>query len=79
MSTGTYREPGTVRSGKAEFSTALAKIARRFSWNKLHTPVLTVGGLGCFCVAAFSWTFIAGMVVTGASLLILEWLGGDSA
>lgn len=40
--------------------------------------LLQAGGLTALDVAAFQWTMIAGLVATGASLFVLEWIcGGD--
>lgn len=34
--------------------------------------ILSVGGLGAFVVAGFSWNYIAGWVITGVACLALE-------
>ncbi len=44
--------------------------------DRVRRPVLTVGGFSCFSVAGFQVSSILGFVVTGLSLLTLEWLGG---
>lgn len=40
----------------------------------LRTALLTLAGLSCLAVAAFSWDVRAGWVSTGVLLLVLEWL-----
>lgn len=40
--------------------------------------VLTLGALTAFTVAAFAWTFIAGVLTIGVSLLVLEWMIKDA-
>lgn len=40
----------------------------------LRTALLTLGGLGSLSLAAFLWDWIAGFVVLGVALLVLEWL-----
>lgn len=47
-------------------------------WQAVKSFILQAAGLTCLDVAAFRWTLIAGLVVTGVSLFVLEWLAGDS-
>jgi hypothetical protein len=39
-----------------------------------HPILLSVAGLACLSAAAFAWNALSpGLVVTGLSLLVLEW------
>jgi hypothetical protein len=59
--------------------TNLARFAGRHlpRWKNVRATVLQVAGLGCLDYAAFQWTPIAGWIVAGVALLVLEWLGGE--
>lgn len=61
--------------------TKLARFAGRRlpKWSVVRSFVLQAGGLAALDVAAFQWTLIAGLVASGVSLFVLDWLvGGDS-
>lgn len=62
-------------------ASALGAAAGRLfpSWAALRTLVLTLAAFGLIDTAAWQWHTWAGLVVTGLSLLVLEWLtsGGD--
>lgn len=57
----------------------LARLAGRRlpSWPELRSTVLQITGLGCVDAAMFAWDTIPGLVATGVSLLVLEWLAGE--
>ncbi|WP_280688385.1 MULTISPECIES: hypothetical protein [unclassified Kitasatospora] len=64
---------------------ALAAAARgtathaKTATQRLSGSFLTIAGLGCFDVGAFTANTIAGWFVTGASVLLLDWkLEGSS-
>jgi hypothetical protein len=44
----------------------------------LSRLLLTISALTMFSIAAFSWSHIAGYVVIGAGLLVLEWVVKDA-
>ena len=48
------------------------------SWHDARTAVLQVAGLGLVDAGAFELNTVAGLVSTGVSLLLLEWLSGDA-
>lgn len=43
------------------------------AWRAAQPALLATSGLACFDVAAFLHSGLVGFVVTGASLLVLEW------
>lgn len=43
-----------------------------YAVRRWRSGVLVTSGLGCFAVAGFVWSTLAGFVVTGACLLVLE-------
>lgn len=47
------------------------------TWRKVRTAAMQLAAFGLLDYAAFQWNFIAGLVATGVSLLILEALGGS--
>lgn len=47
------------------------------SWKAVRTNVLALGGFGFIDFAAYQWNHILGYAALGASLLIIEALGGD--
>lgn len=46
-------------------------------WKRVRTAIMQWAGFGFLTYAAFEWRTIAGFVVAGLSLLVLEALGGD--
>lgn len=46
-------------------------------WRRLRSTVLTMGGLGALVAAGFTLSTLAGLIVTGLSLFVLEWLTGE--
>jgi len=50
--------------------------ARTRLWS-LRRAALTVGGFACIDAAAFQVNAGTGLLATGASALVLEWLGED--
>lgn len=69
-----------VRRREAVIPRVAKFLGRRLpTWRAAKSFVLQVSGLACVDLAAFQWTLTAGLVVTGVSLFVLEWLvGGDS-
>lgn len=65
--------------GAARVSSGL--VARRWRagervvavWRVLRPFLGTVAGLACFVVAAFMWSVIAGIMVTGVACFVLDW------
>jgi hypothetical protein len=47
-------------------------------WQEVRSTVLQVAGLGLLDAGAFELHTVAGLVTTGVSLLVLEWLSGDT-
>lgn len=69
-----------LKKPKAVDITSAAKqttLKAKRAWSQLRRATLYIGGLGCFCVAAFSFSFWAGMVTSGVCLFVLEMLTGD--
>lgn len=52
--------------------TALAKLAQRTA-SRLAPSALTIAGLGCIDTGVFTANPVAGWIVTGLSLLVLEY------
>lgn len=59
----------------ASFITMVA--AKLPIWKRVRTAIMQWAGFGFLAYAAFEWRTIAGFVVTGLALLVLEALGGD--
>lgn len=57
-----------VRRGVAMVSAARHRYRR---------PALTIAGFGCIDAAFYQVGWFAGLLVTGLSVLVFEWLGGD--
>lgn len=62
------RVPGTISRLTRRAATAVQDTAQRLSGS-----LLTVAGLGCIDVGAFEAHPIAGWMVTGVSVLLLDW------
>jgi hypothetical protein len=75
-----YRPVNRSRPSRRTRAHAVAvRAGRRFRTRArvLTSPALVVAGLGCFTVAAFHASRIAGWAVAGAGALYLEWLQRD--
>lgn len=55
----------------------IAVAAKLPLWKRVRTAIMQWAGFGFLTYAAFEWRTIAGFVVAGVSLLVLEALGGD--
>jgi hypothetical protein len=72
--------PFTSRSRRAEKARELAGktgVTVTAFLSRLAPSFLTVSGLGCIDAAAFVGNVIAGLVVTGFSLVLLEAIAAD--
>lgn len=74
----TGRRERTVRPRKSLVIAAVVWAAKRLpTWKRIRTAALTAAGFGFIDYALWSWHMIAGCIAVGASLLILEALGGE--
>lgn len=48
-------------------------------WANLAAIPLTVAGIGCLDATAFLWNFLAGLALTGVSLIVLEAMIADES
>lgn len=70
---------GTIPAGRPRVPGVAALLARRAAEHakavaqRLSGSALTIAGLGCIDVGAFHAHTIAGWVVTGLSVLLLDW------
>jgi hypothetical protein len=64
---------------RPRFSEAVARVGRRAvaqvqaTASRLSGSLLTVAGLGCIDVGCFEANTVAGWIVTGLSILTLDW------
>ena len=49
------------------------------AWKRVRTAAMQTAGFGAIDAGLFGWHWIAGAVGVGASLLLLEALGGERA
>ena len=72
-------QPARLRARAAvRLRAARARITMPAPMRRLAEIPLTVAGIGCIDAAAFEGGLIAGLVVTGLSLVGLEYLIADS-
>lgn len=70
---------GTIPARRPRIPAAITLVARRATAHakaaaaRLSGSVLTIAGLACFDVGAFEAHPIAGWVVTGVTVLVLDW------
>lgn len=46
-------------------------------WRRWRSGTLTTAGLAALVAAGFTLSTLAGLIVTGLSLFVLEWLTGE--
>jgi len=73
VTTPLWRRVRTALASAVSQGATMASAAR----HRLRRPALVIGGLGCMDAAAYQGPLWLGLVVTGASLWVLEWLTGD--
>jgi hypothetical protein len=64
-------------SGRAAARLQSARAGLRRLTSRLAPSALTIGGLGCIDIGVFTANTIAGWIVTGLSLIVLEYRVDD--